>query len=56
LTLSSSRSSGGTEIYRRYQLFEHDLPALCQKLRLERSELTFNDSASIIADWLLDNP
>ena len=47
---------GGMEIYRRFQLFEQDLPALCQKLRLERNELTFNDSASIIADWLRDNP
>jgi hypothetical protein len=47
---------GGMEIYRRFQLFEQDLPALCQKFRLERSELTFNDSVSIIADWLQDNP
>jgi len=47
---------GGMEIYRRFQLFEQDLPALCHKFRLERNELTFNDSASIIADWLQDNP
>jgi hypothetical protein len=46
---------GGMEIYRRYQLFEQDLPALCGELRLERDELTFNDSASIISDWLRDN-
>jgi hypothetical protein len=47
---------GGMEIFRRYQLFEQDLPALCQRVRLERSELTFNDSVSIIDDWLRDNP
>jgi len=46
---------GGMEIYRRFQLFEQDLPALCGELRLERDELTFNDSASIISDWLQDN-
>jgi len=46
---------GGMEIYRRFQLFEQDLPALCEQLRLQRDELTFNDSASIISDWLRDN-
>ena len=43
---------GGAEIYRRFQLFEHDLPGLCEELRLQRGELTFNDWASIISDWL----
>jgi hypothetical protein len=55
---SSSRSGvlpGGKEIYRRFQLFEQELPALCGELRLQREELTFNDSASIIYDWLRDN-
>jgi hypothetical protein len=46
---------GGMEIYRRFQLFEQDLPALCAELRLQRGELTFIDSASIISDWLRDN-
>jgi hypothetical protein len=46
---------GGTEIYRRFQRFEKELPALCQEIRLQRDELTFNDSASIIDDWLRDN-
>jgi len=45
---------GGMEIYRRFELFEQDLPALCGELRLQRDELTFNDSASIISDWLRD--
>lgn len=46
---------GGAEIYRRYRLFEQDLPALCQALKLNRDELTFNDSASMISDWLRDH-
>ncbi len=50
-----NRLPGGMEIYRRYQLFEQELPALCAKLRLQRDELTFIDSATIISDWLRDN-
>lgn len=46
---------GGMEIYRRFQRFEEDLPSLCEELRLQREELTYNDSASIINDWLHDN-
>jgi hypothetical protein len=46
---------GGMEIYRRFQLFEQDLPALCGELKLQRDELTFKDSASIINDWLRGN-
>jgi hypothetical protein len=51
----SSVLPGGIEIYRRFQLFEQDLPALCGELRLQRDELTFIDAASIISDWLRDN-
>src|SRR3984893_8913944 len=47
---------GGAEIYRRFQLFEQELPALCTELKVQRDELTFNDSASIIYDWLRNNP
>jgi hypothetical protein len=47
---------GGMEIYRRFQLFERELPALCGVLRVHRDELTFKDSASIISDWIRDNP
>jgi hypothetical protein len=43
---------GGIEIYRRFQLFEQELPAMCQELKVQRNELTFNDYASIIYDWL----
>lgn len=50
-----SQLPGGAEIHRRFLLFEQDLPALCAEIRLQRDELTFNDSASIIDDWLLNN-
>jgi hypothetical protein len=46
---------GGMEIYRRFQLFEQELPALAEDLRLQRDELTFKDSVTIIYDWLRDN-
>jgi hypothetical protein len=46
---------GGMEIYRRFQRFEQDLPFLCAELRLQRNELTFLDSASIVGNWLRDN-
>lgn len=45
---------GGMEIYRRFQLFEEELPALCDRLKVQRFELTFWDSVSIISSWLQD--
>ena len=45
-----------SSIYRRFQLFEQELPAHCHGLRVHRDELTFNDSATIISDWIRDNP
>ncbi len=53
---ASTALPGGTEIYRRFQRFEQELPGLCRDLKLERDELTFKDSASVIADWLGQNP
>jgi hypothetical protein len=46
---------GGIEIFRRFQLFEQELPAVCQRLRVQRDELTFTDSVTIINDWLQVN-
>ncbi len=46
---------GGTEIFRRFQLFAHDLPALCLELKVEQNELTFNDTTTMISDWLRDD-
>lgn len=34
---------------------QDDLPLLCQRLRLERNELIFNDYTTLIAAWLSQN-
>jgi hypothetical protein len=46
---------GGMETFRRFQLFEQEMPAFCQRLRVQRHELTFTDSVTIINDWLQVN-
>lgn len=46
---------GGSEIARRFLIFQQELPALCQELKLEPHELTFKDLASVIGDWLRRN-
>ncbi|MCU0771391.1 MAG: nucleotide-binding protein [Verrucomicrobia bacterium] len=42
-------------IAERYQRFRLDFPALCQRLRLDPGELTFNDYTWVIRTWLVDN-
>lgn len=51
---ASNRSTipGGRAISRRYQLFRTDLPALCNAIKLEAEELTFNDKAVLVSSWL----
>lgn len=44
---------GGAAIHGRYSLFTKELPEMCSKLRVEPSELTFNDFANIASEWLL---
>jgi hypothetical protein len=39
----------------RYELFQNELPLLCDRLRLDRSELIFNDYTTLIAEWLKVN-
>src|SRR5262249_12409508 len=51
-TSGSKSILGGAELYRRFQMFEREMPTICVGLRLSREELTFNDSVSIIGDWL----
>jgi hypothetical protein len=46
---------GGSAMARRFALFQDDLPLLCQRLRLERNELIFNDYTTLIAAWLTQN-
>ncbi len=45
---------GGNQIERDYRRFKSRLPALCRKLRLQRSEMTFNDYSNIVTEWLKD--
>ncbi len=47
---------GGGEIYRRFQVFAQELPSLCAELRVEHNQLTFTDIATIVHDWIRDNP
>jgi hypothetical protein len=47
---------GGSEILRRYRLFQSELPGLCRKLRLNTDELIFNDYSNIVYRWLKENP
>jgi hypothetical protein len=46
---------GGSAMARRFALFQDDLPLLCQRLRLERHDLIFNDYTTLIAAWLSQN-
>ena len=46
---------GGSAMARRFALFQEDLPLLCERLRLERNELIFNDYTTLIAAWLSEN-
>jgi hypothetical protein len=43
---------GGTEVYRQYRQFRRDLPRLCEGLKLDITETTFNDFTNIVALWL----
>jgi hypothetical protein len=45
---------GGAEIHRRFLLFQHDMPRLCEGGKLERDELTFQDYTFLIANWLAE--
>jgi hypothetical protein len=51
---SSARRSmpGGSEIDRQYRKFKSALPSLCKKVKLEPSEMTFNDHTNFVTEWL----
>jgi hypothetical protein len=42
----------GARMVERYELFQEELPLLCEQLRLDRSDLIFNDYTTLIAEWL----
>ena len=47
---------GGAEIYKRYTLFQKQLPAIRKRLRIKPNEFTFVDFTYIVSDWLKENP
>ncbi|MDP9342367.1 MAG: nucleotide-binding protein [Actinomycetota bacterium] len=57
LRTSSRRSGipGGGVIWDRFQVFQRDLPAMCQEARISPAELTFADRTQLISNWLLEN-
>lgn len=54
---SSKRESipGGKAICNRYTRFRADLPALCNQIPIEEDEMTFNDYATLVSQWLKVN-
>jgi hypothetical protein len=51
-TSSGKAIPGGAHINRQYGRFKSELPSLCQRLKLKRSEMTFNDYANIVTAWV----
>jgi hypothetical protein len=49
--LPSPLIPGGNIMVARFQAFQSDLPLLCKKLMVERSELIFADYTTIISEW-----
>lgn len=47
--------TGGTEVARRYKLFQKELPDVCTLLRMTVDDLGFNDYAGIVSSWIKSN-
>ena len=47
---------GGDKIFRRYQVFQAALPALCDKLNWNPQDLPFADFSYAVATWINENP
>lgn len=43
---------GAAVMWKRFQQFQRDLPAICRELNLDAPELIFVDYTYIVADWL----
>jgi hypothetical protein len=57
LASSSGRTlPGGHHIYQQYARFKSSLPALCRRLHLKQSEMTFNDYTNIAISWVASQP
>lgn len=54
---ASSRTTipGGAKIAARYVQFRDDLPSICQNAGILEEELTYNDYATLISEWLILN-
>ena len=46
---------GGSEIHRRFTMFESDLPVICKAIPIELDELTYNDYSNFVSGWLREN-
>lgn len=46
---------GGRKIQRRYEAFLRDLPELSNEVGVEEDELTYNDYATFVSEWLKEN-
>jgi len=46
---------GGEEIWKRFNQFQRQLPAICQELRIQLHELTFVDYLHVVYQWLKTN-
>jgi hypothetical protein len=54
LNVASGRKTipGGKKISARYELFMNDLPAMLAQVGLEHDEMTYNDYANFVSEWL----
>lgn len=43
---------GGNAIVERYKTFRSELPLICEKAKIQEGELTFNDYATFVSEWL----
>lgn len=46
---------GGSEIFKRYEAFRHQLPEQSRALKLSHRELTFGDYTYLVVGWLQEN-
>jgi len=56
LNPSAGKTPSGRTIYRRYEMFQVDLPAYCDKLRWDVDNLSFADFSWAVYDWINNNP
>lgn len=46
---------GGLYMFRRYRVFQKDLPGLCKRAKLSPKHLTFGDFSAVVRIWLEEN-